>query len=216
MYDDGRRAGPSPVLLITWLVASALLLAAIVSMLWLFSTGGVRPPVAEDPATSASPRPVVDESGTREVSSDPDPSASPTPSVPATEPAALPVVAIQGVGSGRCLDVPGAVIADGATLQIYDCNGSVAQRWTVTEAGQLQVGGKCLDDPSGGATGGVPVAIYACHGGANQSWSTPGDGTVRNEATGMCLDVEAAGTENEARVNVFPCHGQPNQLWSVG
>jgi endoglucanase len=32
-----------------------------------------------------------------------------------------------GVGSGRCLDTPGASTANGVRLQIYDCNGSAAQ-----------------------------------------------------------------------------------------
>jgi endoglucanase len=34
---------------------------------------------------------------------------------------------VVGVGSGRCLDVPGASTANGVQLQIYDCNGSGAQ-----------------------------------------------------------------------------------------
>jgi endoglucanase len=34
---------------------------------------------------------------------------------------------IVGVGSGRCLDVPGASTANGVQLQIYDCNGTSAQ-----------------------------------------------------------------------------------------
>jgi len=33
---------------------------------------------------------------------------------------------------GRCLDVPGASMANGARLQIYDCNGTKAQAWTLT------------------------------------------------------------------------------------
>ena len=32
-----------------------------------------------------------------------------------------------GVGSGRCLDIPGASTANGVQLQIYDCNGTAAQ-----------------------------------------------------------------------------------------
>jgi endoglucanase len=34
---------------------------------------------------------------------------------------------IVGVGSGRCLDIPGASTANGVQLQIYDCNGTEAQ-----------------------------------------------------------------------------------------
>ncbi|WP_263366901.1 cellulase family glycosylhydrolase [Edaphobacter bradus] len=37
-----------------------------------------------------------------------------------------------GVGSGRCLDVPGASTANGVQLQIYDCNGTAAQSFQLS------------------------------------------------------------------------------------
>jgi len=33
--------------------------------------------------------------------------------------------------SGRCLDSRGGATADGTDLQIYDCNGTDAQKWKV-------------------------------------------------------------------------------------
>ncbi|MGW3124187.1 ricin-type beta-trefoil lectin domain protein, partial [Streptomyces sp. NPDC001107] len=54
--------------------------------------------------------------------------------------------ALRGVGSGRCLDVPGAGQADGTLLQIWDCTGGTNQQWTLTDSNQLTVyGNKCLD-----------------------------------------------------------------------
>jgi hypothetical protein len=38
-----------------------------------------------------------------------------------------------GVGSRRCLDVPGASKANGVQLQIYDCNGTAAQSYSVSQ-----------------------------------------------------------------------------------
>ncbi|MCU1220183.1 MAG: glycoside hydrolase family 16 [Candidatus Angelobacter sp.] len=38
-----------------------------------------------------------------------------------------------GRGSSRCLDVPGASTANGARLQIFDCNGTGAQAWTLKQ-----------------------------------------------------------------------------------
>jgi hypothetical protein len=38
-----------------------------------------------------------------------------------------------GRGSGRCLDVPGASTANGVHLQIFDCNGTGAQAWTLRQ-----------------------------------------------------------------------------------
>ncbi|GAB4084811.1 hypothetical protein GCM10028784_14410 [Myceligenerans cantabricum] len=215
MYDAGPPARTSTVAVGSWVVAGTLVLVAVVSMLWLFSRDGVEPSAGA--TSTASPEAVARTSGAAEVSatpsSEPSPVPSPTPPPPPPDP---PVVALQGVGSGRCVDVPEALLNDGATLQIYDCNGSVAQRWTVSATGELRVGGtKCLDDPSGGASG-VGVAINECHGGANQRWSAGTDGTVRNIETGLCLDVEGAGTENGSPLNVYECHAGANQQWSIG
>ena len=38
-----------------------------------------------------------------------------------------------GVGSGRCLDVPAASTANGVRLQIYDCNGTAAQAFRLSQ-----------------------------------------------------------------------------------
>lgn len=210
MYDVGPPARRGTATLITWFVASLLVFGALVSMLWLFAQDGVRSPVTADPAgSSASPDPSPDESGAQQVSAGPSAAPSPTPSSPPPE------IAIRGEGSGRCLDVPGANLADGVTLQIYDCNDTVAQRWTVTGSGQLRIGDRCLDDPSGGVDG-VAVAIDTCHGGDDQRWRTPGDGTVRNVATDLCLDVEGGEVENGTPVLVYSCHQQPHQLWTIG
>jgi len=38
-----------------------------------------------------------------------------------------------GRASGRCLDVPGASTANGVQLQLYDCNGTGAQAWTLRQ-----------------------------------------------------------------------------------
>ncbi|MCF2435467.1 RICIN domain-containing protein [Streptomyces thinghirensis] len=55
---------------------------------------------------------------------------------------------LRGTGSGRCLDVPGAVQTNGTYLQIYDCWGGTNQQWTLTDSQQLTVyGNKCLDVP---------------------------------------------------------------------
>ncbi len=37
---------------------------------------------------------------------------------------------LRGVGSNRCLDVPGTATANGTLLEIWDCNGGSNQKWT--------------------------------------------------------------------------------------
>ena len=41
-----------------------------------------------------------------------------------------PTGEVRGAGSNRCLDVNGASQADGAIVQIWDCNGGANQQWT--------------------------------------------------------------------------------------
>ncbi|RPF22295.1 RICIN domain-containing protein [Myceligenerans xiligouense] len=217
MYDAGPPARAGAATVLTWLVAGALVLGAILATTWLLSRDGVRSPDGAGPTPAvSSAEPVVRESAGATERPGAGPSAEPSDEPSPAPPADPPVVALTGSGSGRCLDVPGANFADGVALQIFDCNDGVAQQWTVTAAGELRIGGtKCLDDASGGADG-TPVTVQECHGGDNQRWSAPGDGTVRGVATGLCLDVEAAGTENGSPVNVYGCHLGPNQLWGIG
>ncbi|MBL0887402.1 RICIN domain-containing protein [Myceligenerans indicum] len=218
MHDAGPPARAGVASLITWVLAALLVIGALLGLAWLFTQDLSPDPGASPTPAGNSAEPVAGGSPEASASASPDaePGASPSAlpgEAPSPEP---PVVALTGAGSGRCLDVPGGNLADGATLQIFDCNGSSAQRWTITAAGELRVGGaKCLDDASGGADG-TPVTIQECHGGDTQRWSAPGDGSVRSVATGLCLDVEGAATENGSRVNVYRCHLGDNQLWTIG
>ncbi|WP_031004140.1 non-reducing end alpha-L-arabinofuranosidase family hydrolase [Streptomyces sp. NRRL F-5727] len=123
--------------------------------------------------------------------------------------------ALRGVGSGRCLDVPGAGQADGTNLQIWDCHGGTNQRWTLTDDNRLTVyGDKCLDVPGHATTAGTRVQIYTCNGGANQQWRVNADGTIVGVQSGLCLDVSGGATANGTAVQLWNCHGGANQKWT--
>ncbi|NIL54807.1 carbohydrate-binding protein [Streptomyces sp. 2BBP-J2] len=79
---------------------------------------------------------------------------------------------IQGV-NGKCLDVDNAGTADGTRVQIYTCNSSGAQRWTVSGDGTLRARGKCLDASGGTWEDRTPVHLWTCHTGPNQKWTLP-------------------------------------------
>lgn len=51
---------------------------------------------------------------------------------------------ITGTG-GKCVDVAGAATVNGTAVQLYDCNGTTAQQWTVGGDGTVRALGKCLD-----------------------------------------------------------------------
>ncbi|MER6847261.1 non-reducing end alpha-L-arabinofuranosidase family hydrolase [Streptomyces flaveolus] len=123
--------------------------------------------------------------------------------------------ALRGVGSNRCLDVPGANQTNGTALQIYDCWGGTNQQWTLTDSNQLTVyGNSCLDVPGHATTAGTRVQIWACSGGANQQWRVNADGTVVGVESGLCLEAASAGTANGTAVQLWTCNGGSNQKWT--
>jgi endo-1,4-beta-xylanase len=122
---------------------------------------------------------------------------------------------LRGVGSGRCLDVPGASQNDGTLLQIWDCSGGTNQQWALGSGNQLTVyGNKCLDVPGHATAAGTQVEIWTCNGGANQQWRVNGDGTVVGVESGLCLDVSGAATGNGSAAEIWTCNGGTNQKWT--
>ncbi|MBZ6102876.1 endo-1,4-beta-xylanase [Streptomyces olivaceus] len=120
---------------------------------------------------------------------------------------------IKGVGSGRCLDVPGTSTADGTQLQLWDCHGGTNQQWTYTEAGEFRVyGDKCLD--AGGTGNGTRVQIYSCWGGDNQKWRLDSNGSVVGVQSGLCLDTVSGGTANGTLIQLSSCSNGGSQSWS--
>jgi Ricin-type beta-trefoil lectin domain len=64
-------------------------------------------------------------------------------------------------------------VANFNPVQVYTCNGTSAQQWTVESNGALQTLGKCLDDTGWSTTPGTQAQIWSCTGGANQKWTLP-------------------------------------------
>ncbi|MEV7805592.1 ricin-type beta-trefoil lectin domain protein [Microbispora sp. NPDC088329] len=140
----------------------------------------------------------------------PGPSPTPSPTGGAGSTSAL-----KGVGSGRCLDVSGASQANGAQVQIWDCNGQANQQWTSTGSGELRVyGNKCLDVNGAGTADGTGVIIWDCNGQNNQKWRFNSDGSITAVGANKCLDVSNNGTANGSKVHIWTCHGGTNQQWT--
>ena len=98
-----------------------------------------------------------------------------------------PSGAVTGL-AGKCVDVAGASSTDGAAVQLYDCNGTSAQNWTVGSDGSLSALGKCMDVASAGTADGSLVQLYDCNGTNAQKW-TVSNGELVNAGSGKCLDA---------------------------
>ena len=117
--------------------------------------------------------------------------------------------------AGKCLDVRNAATADGTQIQLYTCNGSTAQTWTVTPNGPVKALGKCLDVAGGGSADGTKIQLYTCNGSGAQNWSARTDGTVRNPQSGKCLDVSGNNSADSTPVHLWTCTGAANQRWTL-
>jgi hypothetical protein len=99
---------------------------------------------------------------------------------------------IRGPG-GKCLDNNGSSTANGRLMQIYQCNGSSAQKWKVTYSGaiQNQNSGKCLDIKDRGNFDGALVQQWLCADQPNQTWRYQLPSTGRDNGIAM-LGVTAS------------------------
>ncbi|MFC7529278.1 RICIN domain-containing protein [Actinoplanes sp. GCM10030250] len=123
---------------------------------------------------------------------------------------------IVGSQSGRCADVPNGSTANGIQVQLWDCAGSVQQRWAYTAGKQLMVyGNKCLDANGNGTANGTAVIIWDCHGGLNQQWNVNAAGTITSAQSGLCLDAYNAATANGTKMILWSCNGGANQRWTL-
>ncbi|MCO6008461.1 ricin-type beta-trefoil lectin domain protein [Actinoallomurus purpureus] len=138
--------------------------------------------------------------------------------------AALPLIAtgfsaawaatgqITGYGS-KCVDVAGANSANGTQVQLYTCNGTSAQQWTVGTDGTIRALGKCLDVAGANSANGTKVQIYDCNGTTAQTWTASSDGTLR--ALGKCLDATGASSADGTPLQIWDCYASANQKWTL-
>ncbi|MFC8450140.1 ricin-type beta-trefoil lectin domain protein [Kitasatospora sp. NPDC057223] len=121
---------------------------------------------------------------------------------------------ITGLG-GLCLDDRSASTANSNPVQVYTCNASAAQQWTVGSDSTLRVLGKCLDIAGGATNDGAKVGIYDCNGTGAQVWQPRADGSLFNPQSGRCLDDTDRSTTPGTQVQIWACGGGTNQRWNV-
>ncbi|MFG1882326.1 ThuA domain-containing protein [Micromonospora sp. NPDC049102] len=121
---------------------------------------------------------------------------------------------VQGL-AGKCLDVRSGATADGTQIQIYTCNGSTAQTWTVTPNSTVKALGKCLDVSGSATADGTKIQLWTCNGTGAQNWAAQSGGSLRNAATSKCLDVSGNNSADSTIVHLWTCNGAANQKWTL-
>lgn len=125
-----------------------------------------------------------------------------------------PGTALRGL-AGKCMDVAGGQSADGTPVQLFDCNGTGAQRWTLGPDGQLRgLAGKCLTVRSGNTANRTPTELRTCTGSASQRFDFTAAGELRSRLDpGKCVEVQGGFTANRTPVQLFDCNGTASQHW---
>ena len=133
---------------------------------------------------------------------------------PGTGSVTLPTGPVTSGIAGKCLDDYTGSSADGTKVDLWDCNNTPAQQWTVGNS-LVQINGKCLDIVGAGSTAnGTLVDLWDCNGGSNQVW-TAENGTLVNPASGKCLDDPGFSTTNGTQLEIWTCNGGSNQKWTL-
>jgi beta-glucanase (GH16 family) len=116
---------------------------------------------------------------------------------------------------GLCVDVRGANSANFTPVQVYTCNGTSAQQWTVVEAGStLHALGKCMDINGGGTANGTPVDLYDCNRTAAQVFIPQSNGELYNPQSNKCLDDTGYGGSG-TQLQIWDCADTANQQWKL-
>jgi hypothetical protein len=127
-------------------------------------------------------------------------------------PAPAPIhLTITGPGD-RCLDIDHSSTVPGTIIQLWDCNGTQAQRWTHPSDGTLRALGVCADVPSGNLKVGAQLRVDVCSSTDQAQKWTVGSGTIRStKRPTLCLS--APGNNNAERVTLATCNGSATQVF---
>ena len=119
--------------------------------------------------------------------------------------------------AGRCLDVEQSGTADGTPVQLYGCNGTAAQAWSLAPGagGTLRALGKCLDVSGSGTADTTKVQLWQCNGTGAQRWVAGPDDSLVNPESGKCLDDPNGSTADWVQLQIFSCNGTAAQRWTL-
>jgi streptogrisin C len=123
--------------------------------------------------------------------------------------------AIASNWNGKCIDVPGASFVSGAKLQMWNCNGTVAQKWTFHGDGTVRAGGLCMDVTWANPANGTQIQLATCNGNVAQKFTLNGAADLVSILADKCVDIAGWNNSEGAKLIIWPCHGGANQKWHL-
>ena len=124
---------------------------------------------------------------------------------------------ILGNNSGLCLSVTGSSTSAGATTDIYTCNGSASETWTLQTNGTIvgKNSGLCLSASGNSSTLKTTADINTCDGDGYEQWTVGSGGTLVEGASGLCLSVTGSATAAKSTADLYTCNGSASENWTV-
>jgi Ricin-type beta-trefoil lectin domain len=114
---------------------------------------------------------------------------------------------------GMCLDVTSSVTDDGTQIQLWGCDNTAAQQWTIGTDGTIRALGKCLDVAFGGTANGTKVQLWGCDNTGSQQWVYTSHELV-NPQSNKCLSGRGGGTSWGTPMEISDCQSRQDQLWN--
>jgi hypothetical protein len=125
-----------------------------------------------------------------------------------------PTGSIIGIAN-KCVDVHAGQAYSGNTVWLYTCNGTVAQKWTMSSDSTIRNQGYCLDVKNGVKTVGTLVWLYSCNGTGAQKWVVQPNGEIVNPQSNLCLDDKWGNTTDTNPLWIYTCNATLAQTWTV-
>ncbi|MFI1252537.1 RICIN domain-containing protein [Streptomyces netropsis] len=115
--------------------------------------------------------------------------------------------------NNRCLEVRDGNTGNGAMLDMWDCHGLPAERFS-WDNGQIRsdLTGKCLDIVVSNHENGAGVNMFDCRGWPAQQWHWDRTRLV-SSMSGRCLEISGANPHPGASVQMWDCDNGRNQDW---
>ena len=114
-----------------------------------------------------------------------------------------------------CLDDNRGGSTNGNKVQVWGCNGSGPQSWSIRSDGTVRIAGRCLDVHSAGVANGSKVDLWSCNGSGAQIWRQGLHGSLINWHSGKCLDDPKQSPAFGTQQQIYTCNGTPAQSWQL-
>jgi Ricin-type beta-trefoil lectin domain/Putative Ig domain len=115
---------------------------------------------------------------------------------------------------GLCLDDFGGGTTNGTKADVWQCNNTDSQVWTLNTNKTLSVDSVCLADH--GYTGArTKLVLWSCVGNKNEQWTHNSKDEYVLAANGLCLTDPNDSKVNGTQVEIRACRNYKDQHWSL-